>query len=207
MEHMKVVVKGKLLDPLMDIVNVFYGAGPTTYVPGESAASGFVNYIYEPITAELPSSFQINGIYVSHWTGPSDGIWWDSVNNKPLKNPPWSVETPVTFSAFVGTGTGDMLPPAVAALIYCKTGTKHVIARKFFGPVMESAQDKGILNATPLTHFQLVGTRWLGGLQFTGETTLASEVWGYKHGFNSFLGVHTDEVLATQRRRKPGRGS
>lgn len=206
-EHYKYVVHAKLTDPLMDIVNIYYVSFSAPFTPSVAQASAYVTSLYGGILPYLPATLNFDYLGVSHWTGDSTGIWYDEVNKKPLPNPPWGVELPVELSAIDGTGEGQFLPPQVAALVYGKTATKHVIARKFIGPLIESAQANGSIETAIMGDFIAFAESWKTWVQGAGGPAGTTEVWGYRRGFNTILTTHADSILATNRRRKPGRGS
>ncbi len=206
-EHYKYVIHGKLENSQMDIVNVYYVRFDNPFMPTATQASAYVNNLMGPVLNDLTQDYSVNFLGISHWEGPADGIWYDFGIDKPKKNPPWSVETPLETTAIQGGATDEMLPPQVSAVVYAKTPTKHVIARKFIGPYTEAGQGNGLLTATALTHLEQYAEKWKLWVEGAGGPPAPSEVWGYKRGFNTIINVHADQVLGTNRRRKIGRGS
>lgn len=206
-EHYKYAIHGKLSDPFMDIVNVYYVSFTNPFIPTASQASEYIHDLYLPILEDLPTTFGINYLGVSHWEGPGDGIWYDEATKKPLPNPPWGVELGLELTALDGVGVGDVLPPQVAALVYSKTSTKHVIARKFIGPLIEGCQNKGMLEDDAFANLVAFSLAWSVAFQGHGGPAGSPEVWGYRRGFNTLRTFVADQVLATNRRRKIGRGS
>ncbi len=190
----------------MQIRNIFYAsyANPVTF--NSTIMQAYVEQIMNPVLSYLSGDLAFNGVAWSLWTGPADGVWWDDVNNKPKLNPPWGVETihPVTLA---GTGTGDDLPPQVAAFMYATTPTKHVIAKKYIGPITEASAGDGEIIAGFQTALESSRSSWLAGFQGGGGPAGTAEVWGYKKGFNPLTGGAIDIVVATNRRRKIGRGA
>lgn len=192
----------------MDIVNVYYATWADGFTPSGAQWDGYFQTLYGDIGPHLPTSLVPKEYLVSAWEGPADGVWWDDASTppKPLPIPPWGVEQPYA-STLTFAGAGECLPPSVAAFMYAKTGTKHVIARKFIGPVREADQADGILGTSFYDDFVLMAAHWLECFQGVGGPVGQSEVWGYKHGFTPLATTFASDILATNRRRRIGRGS
>lgn len=192
----------------MDIVNVFYATWSDGFSPSGTQWDGYMSTFYGALGAVLPATLVPQEILVSAWEGDPDGVWWDdsTTPGKPKKLPPWGVEQ-VYSSTVTFDGEGECLPPSVAMFAFAKTGVKHVIARKFIGPVREADQANGILIPTTYTALLTSAAHWMDCFSGVGGPVGQSEVWGYKHGFTPLASSYASDILATNRRRRIGRGS
>jgi hypothetical protein len=113
-----------------------------------------------------------------------------------------------TGATYVPGGTGDVLPPGVAALAKFLTGYGKVYARKFLGGLVEGRQNGGILDSTGVTAVANFASTLLTPAVISAGNELAYGVMS--KFFGAFVPI--DEVvaesnLAYQRRRRRGTGS
>lgn len=121
---------------------------------------------------------------------------------------------PTRFIAFNNTytgglGTGDMLPPGVAALLIMRTGTVGVQGKKYLPPFTEPSNNGGTLIGVGAVDMNNLATQVMTG--FDGDGTalhynfvVYSRTLGTAHSLISALKRPT---FAYQRRRRAGRGS
>lgn len=157
------------------------------------------------LCAELSSKVHTDGCYASHWTGPADGIWWDTVNDVRKADPPWTLGVLLTLSGLDGVVGTDDLGPMVAALATAYTQTKRVRGHKYIPGIPESGQTTGQVDGTLATAMSAFATAWKTPITI-GSDSAVPELWGYKTGFSDITNVVHRLNISTQRRRQYGRG-
>lgn len=106
-----------------------------------------------------------------------------------------------------GTGTGDYLPPGVAALITMGTAGKRVKPKKYLGTLLEIHQQNGEWTSTLLALLAAFAGSYietvLDGMDGSLIPGVGSSVWQV---FYPALAATVKSVASYQRRRKPGVG-
>ena len=106
------------------------------------------------------------------------------------------------------SGTGEALPPGVAALVKFLTGVGKVYGRKFVGMLLESAQSNGSILAATLANLEQYAAKILAGIESGGSLLWETGVMSKKLGaFKEFTSYDASTNVAYQRRRRPGTGS
>lgn len=119
------------------------------------------------------------------------------------------VENIGTFTpVWAPTGGIDGVPYQCSPYIYFKTLRPRTVGKKFLFPPDEDVQDDGILTGGALTLIAQMATEILSGIVLGGDATLTFGVprTGVSSWYN-FLVAVVQDVLGTQRRRKPGVGA
>jgi hypothetical protein len=175
------------------IENVFYST-ITTYVGGDDVAvtldmAQWLDDAYDNIKSMIPLTTSFMEVRCHNVT-----------TNTPMPTASWPVLT-------AGTGTGDIAPEGVAALVLLRTAALKVLGRKFVGPLTEGAITDGLMTAGALVDLLAFATAII--VPFASVPT--SNV--YKFGVQDKLGVLRDVVSvaavaipAYQRRRRRFRG-
>ena len=119
------------------------------------------------------------------------------------------VENIGTFTpTFTPVGAAEGLPYQCAPYVFFKTQRPRTVGKKFLFPFVETAQDETILVAGAITSMTQFVTEWLVDIVLGGDATLAVGVprTGVQAWYN-FLVAVVQDLLGTQRRRKPGVGA
>jgi hypothetical protein len=116
---------------------------------------------------------------------------------------PWS------GGAFSPTAAGEALPPGVAGLVKFLTGIGKVYGRKFIGGIVEASQAGGVLGSGFLTQLGTYAAALMVPIEvISGANLLQLGVMSSKLAtFVPFLSVDVTDIVAYQRRRRPGSGS
>ena len=122
----------------------------------------------------------------------------------------WAVVANIgTFTmSFTAAGAGEGLPFQCSPYIIFKTARPRTIGKKFLFPFTEAAQAETILTGGTVTAIVAMIVDLIAALELGGDATLTPGVprTGFKQWFNFLVGVAND-VLGTQRRRRPGVGA
>jgi len=118
----------------------------------------------------------------------------------PMPTVPWPTLT-------TGTPSGDYPPTAVAALVLFRTALAKVIGRKYIGILPESAMTAGLLISSVILELSAFALAIVAGPTPSGPAGAFD--YGIRQSNGILRPVFTTvvrNVLAYQRRRKPGRG-
>ena len=119
------------------------------------------------------------------------------------------VENIGTFTpTWVAAGGTEGLPFQTAPYVYFKTIRPRTIGKKYLFPFLETMQTNTILSAPAITAMTAYATELLIDIVLGGDATLAVGVprTGVQSWYN-FLVAVVQDVVGTQRRRKPGVGA
>lgn len=110
-----------------------------------------------------------------------------------------------TFTPSVST---EGLPYQSSPYIYFKTTRPRTVGKKFLFPFIETMQAETILVSAAVTALTAYATELLVDIVLGGDATLAAGIprTGVQSWYNFLVGVVQD-ILGTQRRRKPGVGA
>lgn len=108
-----------------------------------------------------------------------------------------------------GAQAQEMLPHMDAALTTSINDMGQIKGRKYYSGVVETQHSQGILNSAALTSLATYAGKFLPKLSVTGGHTFQWGVWSTPaNAFRSTDGsARVTNLLATQRRRRIGRGS
>lgn len=113
-----------------------------------------------------------------------------------------------TGATYTPAGSGETLPPGVAALCKFTTVLGRVYGRKFLGGLIEGAQNGGTLVAGCLTALASFGATILTDVVIDASNSLAAGVMSSKvSGYVGFQEADASDNVAYQRRRRVGTGS
>lgn len=115
---------------------------------------------------------------------------------------------PLAEFPFVASGsvTGEMLPHTDAYLLIGKTQKKRTQGKKYLPGVPESLQNGGIVQPSALTDLVAAASAYIA-VTGSGADELFPGVYDKAHQtFERFSGSRVPNVIATQRRRRQGRG-
>lgn len=119
------------------------------------------------------------------------------------------VENIGTFTpAFAPTNAGDGLPYQAAPYIIFKTQRPKSVGKKFLFPFAEDQQDETILTGTAVTQMVAFGVSVLNAQSLGGDATLTMGI--VRTGvqtFLNFLVAVVNDVIGSQKRRRPGVGA
>lgn len=119
------------------------------------------------------------------------------------------VENVGTFTPlFEPSGSTEGLPYQCAPYIFFKTIRPRTIGKKFLFPFVKTFQTDGILSAGAVTSMTAMATELMTPIALGGDATLTLGVTrtGVQSYYN-FLVAVVQDVIGTQRRRKPGVGA
>lgn len=119
------------------------------------------------------------------------------------------VENIGTFTpTFAPDGGSEGLPYQCSAYVYFKTTRPRTVGKKFLFPFVETMQTDTILSAPAITQITAFAVELLVDIVLGGDATLALGVprTGVESWYNFLVAVIND-VMGTQRRRKPGVGA
>lgn len=122
----------------------------------------------------------------------------------------WAVvENIGTFTpVFEPTNAGDGLPYQSAPYIIFKTQRPKSVGKKFLFPFAEDQQDETILTGTAVTQMVAFGADVLAGIALGGDATLTMGITRTGIGiFLNFLVAVINDVIGSQKRRRPGVGA
>lgn len=208
MDHYKFVVNGVDSNG-SEIKNVFYYKA--TADPTVPTMDTLITKFYTPLIAWYHEDFSISNVTWHKWAGDASGEWYETIGGKKVAKatPPWGIGYPITLTSdFVGQGTGDILPPQCAPYIYAKAPVAHVIAKKFFGPVVEAQNTNGTLGIVQQGVLDGVAAAWLTNVApGAGAAEFTPEIWGPIHGFQQLIAAAAGTTFGTQRRRRRGVGA
>lgn len=121
----------------------------------------------------------------------------------------WAVvENIGTFTMpFVPVGSLDGLPFQCSPYIIFKTARPRTVGKKFLFPFTEAAQDQTILETSAVTAIVAMAADLVSAIALGGDATLTPGVprTGVNSWFN-FLVAVVNDLLGTQKRRRPGVG-
>lgn len=119
------------------------------------------------------------------------------------------VENIGTFTpTFNPSGGNEGLPYQCSPYIYFKTQRPRTVGKKFMFPFTEAQQTDTILTGSAVTALAALATEMLAGIALGGDATLTAGVprTGVQAWYN-FLVAVVQDLLGTQRRRRPGVGA
>lgn len=133
-----------------------------------------------------------------------DRIEWNEIVDE------WRVvENVGTFTPTISfSGSTEGLPYQCSPYIYFKTQRPRTVGKKFLFPIAEAFQTDTILDGGTITNIVAMATELLTAIALGGDATLTMGVprTGVNSWFN-FLVAVVQDVIGTQRRRKPGVGA
>lgn len=184
----RIILKG-LLFGSVQTRNMF--VGQTQLGIGDTDGSlcfGYLNRLLTPILPYITTSWTGYAMLIQHRV---DGEWIDMEE---------SAQT------WTGTGTGDVLPNLVSAVLVAKAVGKRLIGRKFFSGIVESATTANALTGGALAAFAQAAINY-----FTEFTSVNGGIFGpgivaKDNSFHAFGSGILSALLGTMRRRKPGLG-
>jgi len=181
------------------IMNVFYWIGANTTPVTESAfltaVEAHISAMYEAMDTYLPNTltpYEIEADIMHFVSGKL-------VTKAPVGTIAWT-----TWAG--GEGSTDGLPQQDSALVNFPTLIPGVVGRKYIGPLVEAAQNAGVAVGGLLAELATFGGLYLGALTVSGETFWSGVMSTKTAGFVGFVTDVVRSVIATQRRRKVGRG-
>lgn len=178
--------------------NVWYyklvGVNPISDEDALDAIQTGVEAFFTDLIAAISSSCTLDDIIVHEWE--------------------WDVEEGWQTGRFVGvrvisvtfTGTLQMLPHAVAAVITAFTEAVKRRSRKSVAGMTEDTQQDSIWSGTALTALALAAIQWLSNLVILGSDQLEPGLGGSDGGWWPFLSALVSAIAGSQRQRKPGIG-
>lgn len=119
------------------------------------------------------------------------------------------VENVGTFTPdFTATQGGDAIPHQSAPFLIFKTGRPKSVGKKFLFPFVELQQANTILVGGAVTAMVAYGVEVLDAIEVGGDVTLTAGIprTGVQTYLN-FLVAVVNDVIGTQRRRRPGVGA
>lgn len=122
----------------------------------------------------------------------------------------WAVvENIGTFTpTFVPVNAGEGLPYQSAPYIIFKTQRPKSVGKKFLFPFAEDQQDETILTGAAVTAMTAFGVSVLNALTVGGDATLTFGITRTGIGiFLNFLVAVVNDVIGSQKRRRPGVGA
>lgn len=119
------------------------------------------------------------------------------------------VENIGTFTmSFAGTDATDALPYQSAPYVVFKTSRPRSVGKKFLFPLGEAQQDSTVLVGGAVTAIAQYAAEILLGVDLGGDATLtAGIVRTGVQTFLNFLIAVVNDVIGSQRRRRPGVGA
>jgi hypothetical protein len=118
------------------------------------------------------------------------------------------VLTPISWAGPNFNALDQELPFGTAALVYARTTQRHVIARKFIGPMTEGSNVNGVLAGATVAALEGFIGDWLGTVSVTNGWVWDAVVWPRTNtGSIPITEGLVSDVWAIQRRRRRGRGS
>lgn len=121
----------------------------------------------------------------------------------------FTVLTPILWDTPpINAATGQELPAGIAALVYGRTDVRHVIGRKYLGPMTEDINVDGFVSSGGRAALQDFADFWALPFSGTNNWEWISVVWrGLGPGAAPVLETAFSPNWAIQRRRRIGRGS
>lgn len=119
------------------------------------------------------------------------------------------VENIGTFTpTFEPAGAGEALPFQSAPFIVFKTSRPRSVGKKFLFPYTETSQNATILTAGAVTAMVAFGVQVLNSITVGGDVTLTAGIvrTGIQTYLN-FLVAVVNDVIGSQKRRRPGVGA
>ena len=179
--------------------NIYYltrdGTDPYSDAAHVTAIQTWIEGAYANLVAEVNSGVveQLSFVDRLEWDGTKFAV----------------VENIGTFTpAFVPTGAGDQLPHQSAPFVIFKTLRPRSVGKKFLFPFQESVQNAGILTAGAVTNMVAYAADILATINLGGDATLtAGIVRTAVNGWLTFLVAVANDIIGTQRRRRPGVGA
>lgn len=107
-----------------------------------------------------------------------------------------------------GAATGDALPPQDAALLIWPTDVKRRIGRTYIGVLSEASQNAGILTGGTISTLLTFMTFIRESVDLANASDIRLVVYSRSEGERTLpTAQRVQPLVATQRRRKRGRGS
>lgn len=122
----------------------------------------------------------------------------------------WKVTKNIgTFTpTFTPTGSAGVLPNQIAPFLIMKTHRPKTVGRKFLFPSLESQQEAGIVDSAVLAALAAFGGHMMTYIALGGASDLILGV--PRTGIDAWYGFYSvvfNDLLGTQRRRRPGYGA
>lgn len=154
----------------------------------ESMWSAYLDEVLTPLIPFLSPVFTTDGFELqvkagSEWTFLEEDVWTN-----------------------VGTGSGDALPNAVAAVLIGHVAGNRALGRKFFSGLAEIAIDGNSLTATALAAAATSVAAYVSVLSGDSESYLTPGLITKGGTFRPFISGFVASLLGSMRRRKPGLG-
>lgn len=158
---------------------------------GEGEHSALVTYLGAFYTAAAPSMS-------NDWDGYSvEVVKLDGFNAEPVEE--------FAFTAS-GSVSGEMLPHTCAYLLIGKTATKKTQGKKYIPGVPESLQNAGIAAVAAVEDMEDAAAAYIATTGTVPDRLVPGVYSKSRNSFHPFTGSRVPNVLATQRRRRQGRG-
>jgi hypothetical protein len=173
------------------------GTDPVSDAGHVTAITAAMNQIYDTLLSQVKSD-------VTEQLSSVDRIAWNEITDQ------WEVvENIGTFTlTFTPIGSEDALPYMSAPFVVFKTGRPRTVGKKFLFPFIETQQADTTLVAGAVTAMVAYGVQVLFPRAVSGDVTLtmgvprtATDQW-----FN-FLVAVVNDVIGSQKRRRPGVGA
>lgn len=150
--------------------------------------SGYISRLWGHIGAQFSTIVTFETVEVQEYTA---GVW-------------------VPYAEYVygnaGTGSGDPLPNAVAAVLVGKCGGLLGHGRKFFSGLTEGAVVGNILSTAAVTAFALGIIDYISSYTTAAGSSFAPGIVDKTGTFHLFITGFVSSLLGSMRRRKPGLG-
>jgi hypothetical protein len=125
---------------------------------------------------------------------------WNITQDRPIKETAWATLT------YGGNSTTSYVSTS-APLVLFNTNTARSQGRKFLPPVTEAGVTDGILSGTVTGHMVDFAAAILANILEVDVGLVMGNWSGTLARFAPFVGAVVSDILATQRRRRRGRGS
>ena len=182
-------------DGVDDVVNVYHFlidvAGTSDDEDFLAGITQAVNLAYTEVESHLANNLQATVV-----------DWFNVTQDTPLGQRSWGSG----YSG--GTGTGEALPTTAAALILLPTAKKRTQGRVYLGPFLEAAQSDSRWTGTVLTALADFATQLVLPTTVTNDGEARYVVYSRAQGDAHIpTSRRIVDIVASQRRRRLGRGS
>ena len=195
---LRVSVNFELAGPVQ-YQNIYYytrdGTDPFSDAIHIAAIEVAMEAAYDEIVGQTPSSVveQLSFVDRLEW----DGTKWEITENIGTFTP-----------NFVPVGSGDQLPFQSSPFVIFKTERPRSVGKKFLFPFTETTQNETVLVGSAVTAIAAYAAVILTPIAVGGDATLTAGI--VRTGVNTWLNFLTavvNDILGTQRRRRPGVGA
>lgn len=184
----KCVVKGRITS-VGEFRLVFYGAKSDNAVSDQVMWTGYLdNFFATGFLAHWRNYVTLYAFEVYEWDGAE-----------------WQPKGEFAYSKVGTSATGDTLPYQNAAVLVGKTSKKRTFGRKFIPAILENDQTDSLLGSPMMTVLTTLAAAYLAVFT-SGATSLTPAVWSKTLQLIPFTGAVVDNIIGSQRRRKPNVG-